>query len=306
MKILVTGASGFLGSRLIKRLAEAGHNVLAVSRRPASIPMGENPGIQWITADIAQNGLETHEWPDIDVVVHLAGTGWGNGLRLDQSKDEDFFLRDNERTTVRLFQAMAGKSRRFVVASSQVIYGNPDSVTIREDLPLPVPGSAYACSKLNSENWARWFQKRHEAQCTSLRFCGFIDGGGLVDYLIEQAMGNQPIELYSYGRVCRDYLPSSDGIEALVAAIHYQGKPGFLPINIGSGQKVSAHDLATAVCAALSSKSEIRLLETKALQDNFIFCIDRAKVLLGFKPRALLDAVKDYVQIRQKQASKGT
>ena len=165
-------------------------------------------------------------------------------------------------------------------------------------------GSAYACSKLNSENWLRWFQKRHGGQYLVLRFCGFIDGGGLVDYLIDRALAGEAIDLYSSGNVRRDYLPSAEGVDALMAALKYRGAPGFLPVNIGSGQAVSARELATLVCADLQSSSPIELLTDPSPQNDFVFCIDRARQLFNFRPSSVTDAVRNYARHRQGQANR--
>lgn len=298
MAVLVSGASGFLGSRLIGRLTADGQDVIAVVRRPAQMALESNSRIHWIVRDIAQDGLDLGGQPDIEAVVHLAGATLGAG------KDEDMFLRTNEQTTVRLLQALAGRVGRFVFASSQVVYGDACNLGVTEDFPTYPDGSAYACSKLNSENWLRWFQKRHGGEYLALRFCGFIDGGGIVDYLIDQALAGEPIELYSRGMVRRDYLPSTEGVDALAAALKLRGVPGFWPVNIGSGQAVSAHDLAILVCEELQSSSRIELHTTSSPQGDFVYSIDRARQLFDFRPGSLTEAVRSYARARKERQYK--
>ncbi len=298
MAVLVSGASGFLGRQLVERLARQGQNVVAVARRSAPAALRSNPRIHWIVRDIARDGLELRDLPPIESVVHLAGATLGAG------RDEDNFLRANEQTTVRLCQALTGRTLRFVFASSQVVYGDACDLAVTEDFPLKPESSAYACSKINSESWLRWFHARQSGQFIALRLCGFIDGGGLVDYLIDRALTGDQIELYSHGKVRRDYLPSVEGVDALVAALNYSGEPGFLPVNIGSGQAVSAYDLATAVCTQLKSSSRIELLAKSAPQGDLVFCIERARRLFDFQPRNLMDAVIRYAERRQQQANR--
>lgn len=298
MAVLVSGALGFLGGRLVERLVANGQDVIAVARRRAPAMLESNPRIRWLVQDIARDGIDLTGLPDIEAVVHLAGATLGAG------KNEDVFLRANEQTTVRLLQALADRTDRFVFASSQVVYGDALHLGVTEDFPLQPDGSAYACSKLNSENWLRWFQRRHGGQYLALRFCGFIDGGGIVDYLIDRALANEPIELYSQGKVCRDYLSSDDGISVLIAALKFHGDAGFLPVNIGSGQVVSAHELATLVCAELQSSSRIELRTKPSPQGDFVFCIDRARQLFNFQPGHLADEVRCHARHRLAQALK--
>lgn len=296
MAVLVSGASGFLGSRLIERFAADGQDIVALARCSAPAAFASNPRIRWIIIDIAQDDLDVVGLPEIEVVVHLGGATLGVG------NDESLFLRANEQTTVRLFQALANRTNRFIFASSQVVYGDANHLAVTEGFPTQPDGSAYACSKLNSENWLRWFQKRHGGQYIAMRFCGFIDGGGIVDYLIDQALTGEQIELFSEGKVRRDYLPVDKAIDALVAAVNYSDSPGFLPINIGSGQAVSSYELAMIICAELQSSSQIKLLSKPSPQNDFVFCIDRARQLFNFQPSCLIDAVREYARRRQGQS----
>jgi len=297
--IFVSGATGFIGSRLIERLVADGQDVIALARCLATTPLVSNPHVRWIVRDIAQYGLDLDGLPEIDVVVHLAGATLGG------AKDESSFLSANEQTTVRLLEALAHRTNRFIYASSQVVYGDARHLSVTEDFQLQPDGSAYACSKLNSENWLRWFHKRHGGQYIVMRFCGFIDGGGIVDYLIDQALTGADIELYSEGKVHRDYLPVEEAVDAIVVALNYSGFPGFLPINIGSGQAVTANVLAIAICTELQSSSQIKLLNKPSPQGDFVFCINRARQLLNFEPGHLIDAVRQYAKKRREYYSLG-
>lgn len=176
MAILVTGAMGFLGSRLVERLVATGQDVIALVRRSPPSSMHQKPNIQWIEQDIAQKNIDLTRLPYFDAVVHLAGT--------KASIDNNVipFLVGNEEATVRLLQAVSERTDRLIFASSQMVYGNIAHLSVTEDFPLRHDNSPYACSKINSESWLQFFQARSGGQYLSLRFCGFIDGGGFVDY----------------------------------------------------------------------------------------------------------------------------
>ena len=295
MAVLISGANGFLGRHLLDRLVADGREIIAVARCPAPLRFESHPCVRWIVRDIARDGFDPAGLPSINAVVHLAGATLGAG------NDEDMFLQANETTTVRLCQALSERTDRFIFASSQVVYGDVRHIGVTEEFPLRPNGSAYACSKLNSENWLRWFQKRHGGSYLALRFCGFTDGGGLVDYLIERALSGEVIELFARGGVRRDYLPSAEAVDVLATALDCASEPGFLPVNIGSGQAVSALELARLVCAEVGTSSRIELLAHPSPQGDFVFCIDRARRILGFNPGCLADAVRLYARHRKTQ-----
>jgi len=281
---------------LVERLVEDGREIIAIARSPAPECWATTPNVRWLVQDIAQNGLDLTGQPEIEAVVHLAAA-----TTLGVEKDENLFLQANEQTTVRVLLTLANVTDRFVFASSQVVYGDARSLYVTEEFPLQPDGSAYACSKLNSENWMRCFQKKHGGQYLALRFCGFVDGGGLVDYIIARALNGEPIELYSQGAVRRDYLPSSEGVDALVAALDYTGEPGFVPVNIGSGQAVSALEIAVTIQAELQASSQITLHDTPSPKGDFVFSIDKAKALFNFQPGSLIEAVRLYAKHKQEQ-----
>jgi UDP-glucose 4-epimerase len=292
MPILVTGATGFLGSRLIRVLINDGQYVIAIARVSVPDDYVDHPMVHWIVRDIAKEGLDGLEWPHLDAVVHLAGATLGAGT------DEFEFLQANEQTLVRLLQVTAKHCKHFVFASSQVVYGNVQNLQVNEEQPVRADSSAYACSKLNSENWIRWFQHRYGGCYYFMRFSGFVDGGGIIDYMIDRALEDEAIELFSNGEVRRDYMSSSDGINALLLAIKSCEVEGVYPVNLGSGQIVAAIDLAREVCSELNSSSNIVLLDCPAPQADFVFDIDRAHSLLGFQPEHLLESVRHHAQYR--------
>lgn len=292
MIALVTGAGGFLGRRLAQRLLADGHIVRGVDHVSVPPSLAGHSGLSWIRRDLAREELSTDEIEKVDTVFHLAGATLGAG------QDELLFCIANEATTIGLLKACSGKVGKIVHASSQVVYGNVDNLSISEDFPLDGYDSAYACSKLNAENWLRWFQYKDGGACVVLRFCGFIEGGGIIDYMIDQALHDKAIELFSNGKICRDYLAVDKGIDALVAASRYQGGGRFNTLNIGSGQAITTLELANMVCAVTGSSSTITTLDKPATRANFVFNVKKAREELGFEPGVLVDTVRSYIQDR--------
>ena len=296
MIALVTGAGGFLGAKLVRRLQAEGHQVIGVDLNPPPAELAALSGVKWMTRDLTVEPLAEKEVAQVDTIFHLAGATLGAG------QDEELFCRVNEATTIGLLRHCAAVVKRLVHSSSQVVYGNVNSLEIAEDFPLLGWDSPYACSKMNSENWLRWFQSRSGGCFTVLRFSGFIEGGGAVDYMINQALKGLPIELFSNGRICRDYLPVGKGIDALVAASLAPAANGFYPYNIGSGEAITTAEMAGIVIAEIGSSSSIVPLDRSAPRANFVFDISKARREFGFEPGSLAEAVKTYVRDRVKRS----
>jgi len=297
--VLVSGATGFLGRQLVAKLAADGVDIVALYRSAPPVGLAA-PNIRWVRFDVPEVVLDAAAYPEVDTLVHLAGETAGADVAARAA--EQFYLFANELTTVAVLQAFAPQLRRVVLASSQVVYGAGDSLAVTEAFPLQA-SSAYAVSKLNSENWGRWFQSRHGGCYLALRLTGFIEGGGLVDYIIASLVAGRSVDLFSQGSVQRDYLPVEDGVRALHLALTAQIEDGFSPINIGSGQAISARDVANIVQEALGTDGSINLLDRPAPQGNFIFDIGTAKRLLGFEPTSLRAAIRSYAESRKPPAS---
>lgn len=290
MTILVTGASGFLGKKLITELSHNSEMVIAIYRSEPDSNLLNLPNIQWIKSDLSIDNNIIKSLKKIDTVVHLAGATLGAGTKAD------IFFESNEITTFNLLNQLSGQCSNFIYASSQVVYGDICNLKVKENFPTDISESAYACSKVNCENWLKWFQKKSKGNYISLRFCGFIDGGGLIDYIIKNAIEHNKIELFSKGLIVRDYIASKDGINAIINAIKNINdfKNKYLPINIGSGQLLSAFSIADLIVKTLDSRSKIVLLDQDGPQGDFGLDISKAQEILNFIPSKLEDEISKY------------
>lgn len=150
MRVLVTGASGFVGGAVINALAEAGHEPVAALRRRA--PDGPGRGRSVVIGDIGPQTDWTEALDGVDVVIHGAALTAGEGVQVGPIAAEVF--RVNRGGTDALARAAAGRIARFIHISTVKVLGEVSGGPLAEDAPHR-PADLYAASKAEAEDAAR-------------------------------------------------------------------------------------------------------------------------------------------------------
>jgi nucleoside-diphosphate-sugar epimerase len=142
-RLLVTGASGFVGRRLLPVLTRAGYAIVA----PVRTQQPPQHGVAFALAD----SIETADWDrfldGVDAVVHLAGIA-----HTKNAGDEDLYDRVNAQAALRLAKACEGRASRFVFVSSIRAMSGPTADEILDDRSPARPTDAYGRSKLKAES----------------------------------------------------------------------------------------------------------------------------------------------------------
>ena len=200
-RIAVTGASGYVGSLLIRRLAgcEAVGGILAIDVRDPSSPFGEC--VSFVRQDVSQPFPRLFAEHSIDTVVHLA-------YELRQGRDREANRRVNvDGTTHTLDACRRAGVRRLVYLSSTSVYGahpdNPEALS--EEMPArPIAGFQYSEDKLQSEKLiARFASESHGVTACILRCCpvmganadNFIASAFDKPFLVAVSGANPPMQL---------------------------------------------------------------------------------------------------------------
>lgn len=167
IRFLITGGAGFIGSNLVKRLLDEGHDVTVVDNMSggeiAFLPKGfDNFFIHDFTSDFVLDKIKAKEF---DVVMHLAAKP-----RVGYSVEQPFDSNDtNVAKTLKLLEACRGNIKRFVNTSSSSVYGDAEMLPTHEGCNRDNPQSPYALQKDITERYCKLFSQLYGLETVSVR-----------------------------------------------------------------------------------------------------------------------------------------
>ena len=265
MKVLVTGAAGFIGSHLCERLLGDGWTVVGVDnfddfydpqvKRRNIDACVKNRNFQLIEADIRDRAaIDETVGKDIDIVVHLAARA---GVRPSIAQPLLYADVNVNGTVVLLEAAKKHKVAKFIFGSSSSVYGNNKKVPFSEDDNVDFPISPYAATKKADELICHTYHHLYGMAMTCLRFFTVYGPRQRPDLaihkfakLIEQ---DKPIPVYGDGTMMRDFTYIDDIIDGTVAAMHKCS--GFNIYNLGESRPITVNDLIAEIEKALGKKA---------------------------------------------------
>jgi nucleoside-diphosphate-sugar epimerase len=251
MKVLVTGAAGFIGSHLAEALVEARHDVLGVDSYtdyydPAR--KHENAaGLDMIDADVVDVDLDAL-LDGIERVYHLAGQP---GVRASFGPSFEDYVTRNVHASARLFEAAARHGIRVLYASSSSVYGDAETYPTSE-LAATRPISPYGVTKLCVEHLAYAHARTVGLDAVGVRYFTVYGPRQRPDMaftpLLEALETGGTFRLYGDGSVSRSFTFVADAVAGTIAALE-RGRSGEI-YNLGGGEEASmseAIDLAERV-----------------------------------------------------------
>ena len=241
MRVLVTGATGFLGTAVVRQLTSRGWPVLAMGRDPVRLSALAGTGVEAVRLDLAKN----EPCPDlgpIDAVVHTAAFSapWGRRAAFEAA---------NAAGTARALDlARRHGARRFVnIGSPTVCFAFRDRLEVTEDAPLPPPVNAYAATKAAGERLALGAT---DLSPVALRPRGIYGAGdvSLLPRLIGAARRG-PLPLLRDGVAAIDLTHVSDAVRAIEAALEAGPEAGGEVFNVSGGEMLPVRDIVEAAAA---------------------------------------------------------
>jgi UDP-glucose 4-epimerase len=241
MRILVTGATGFLGSRLVSHLAR-GHEIWAMIR---SVPPPELAGVHWLRQDLAEDRWDVALPSQIDAVIHLAQSP--HFRNFPEAAREIYAVAAG--ATMRLLDwSVRAGARHFVLASTGGLYGSSDAA-LRETDALPEMRNQlgfYFAAKRASELLA--MQYAGEINAIILRYF-FVYGSGqapqmLMPRLVANIRTGQPVYLQGEGGIRINPIHVDDAVESVQRCLELTESR---LINVAGPQVASLRDIALTI-----------------------------------------------------------
>jgi nucleoside-diphosphate-sugar epimerase len=290
-RVLVTGATGFIGGRLIRRFEEAGVGYTAV-HHGSPAPMDSRG--RWLKLDLA-DAAETGSMvagARPDVVFHLAGV---RGAERSLAFAEHAF-RENLLASHHLLVELGRRARahRIVIMGSSEEYGRQEKLPCTEDLP-DAPVSPYSASKAAVTRFALLYHELFDMPVVVLRpfvVYGPGQGSGMLIPSLLEALGRGERFRMTPGEQTRDFIYVDDVVDAMIAASVADGAVGEI-FNVCSGQERRIRDVAEV--AARVAGTDGGSLDIGALQyrQNEVWRLvgsnEKARRILAWSPRVELE-----------------
>jgi nucleoside-diphosphate-sugar epimerase len=311
MRILVTGGAGFIGSHLVERLVEDGHDVLVLDNL-ATGKLDNLRGFLDVTSPLhfLQGDIRRYEVchravQGREAVFHLAALG--SVLR---SIENPFPTNEvNVTGTLNLLEAARRNGvDRFIYSSSSSVYGQattPEAVRKYESQAMH-PLSPYGVSKLAAEHYCSIYWQMHGLAATSLRYFNVFGPrqnpngpyAAVVPCFIRACLRGEPMVIHGDGKQSRDFTYVENVVEANILALERSPEG---PYNIGCGLRTSVEALSWLVAEACGKSLEEAAVEHVKPRPGDVDAseagITRAKLAMKYEPKVdVVEGLKRTVE----------
>jgi UDP-glucose 4-epimerase len=292
MKVLVTGGAGFIGSHVVDRCIEAGHEVAVVDDLSTGRREHVRPAARLHVTDIRDSALaDVFRAEKPEAVIHLAAQAAVSRSVADPRLDAEI----NVLGSINLLEcARSGGVGRFVyVSTGGAAYGDTEAVPTPEDHPTR-PVSPYGVSKVTAEHYLACWEALYGLSGIVLRLANVYGPrqsphgeAGVVAIFTERILRGEPCVIYGDGLQTRDFVYVGDVADAALLALERSAVTG--PVNIGTGVETSVLALFEELRRAAGGRAEARHAPARpGEQRRSLLDAARARRLLGWSPRVAL------------------
>lgn len=291
MKYLVTGGLGFIGSNLVDKLVEEGHDVSVIDNLSTGKRENKNENVQYHIFDInnADKMLEVSK--GVDAIFHLAALA-----RVQRSIDDPIGTNkaNVNGTLVVLNTARLNNIERVIYSSSSSVYGKKENPIMQEDM-LVNPEHPYGLQKLIGELYCQMFSRLFDVNTICLRYFNVYgkrqvtegDYALVIGKFLRHKKEGKKMTVYGDGTQTRAYTHVSDVVNANIAASKYKLLPRpFSTFNIGTGVETSINEIVKLLGgdAEYLDNPRGKFEELRKAAD-----FTRARTLLGWEPKVTIE-----------------
>lgn len=289
MNILITGTSGFIASKLAKRLTELNYNVIGLDKNPK----GEFTSHVF---DISDKDFPKYDFGQIDIIFHLAAQSGGYMSLKDPYIDS---LWNSVGTANMITLAKNNQIKKFVFISSMAIYGN--AVLVTEKTP-PNPISFYGVSKYTGELQTKLLYEHQRINYSIFRLFSTYGSGqdlenkhqGILSIYLKQILEGDIIKITGAKNRTREVIHVNDVIDALLFSLDSRTDNNIY--NLTNSQTITPELIINEISKQLNKKVEI--IEIDGYEGDQTHITSHRSLLfeLGWKPKYnLVDGVKEFI-----------
>jgi UDP-glucose 4-epimerase len=319
MRYLVTGGAGFIGSHLVERLLDQGHDVtvmdnLSTGRRENVERFGDR--IKVVHGSVLDPLLVDEHIANVDAVFHLAAAV---GVKLIVDRALHSFI-TNIKGTENVLEAAHRYRRKVLIASTSEIYGKNANVPFKETDDRLLGSTTilrwgYSTSKAVDEVLAFAYHRERDLPTVVVRLFNTVGPrqtaayGMVIPRFVEQALAGEPLTVYDDGKQTRCFCDVRDVVDALTGLIESEEANGDV-FNVGSTEEVTILEVAQRVIETTGSSSEIEFISyEKAYKTGFedmrrrVPDITKVGERIGWKPTRDLTSIIEEVVAERRERS---
>ncbi len=302
MRILITGAAGFLGSHLCDRFLSLGHEVIGMDNFITGSPdnlahLSGHPLFTFIRHDVANFIFVPGK---IDAVLHFASPASPNAASPFGFPNLPIqTMKAGALGTHNTLGVARSHNSRYLLASTSEIYGDPLEHPQKETYwghvdPIGLR-SVYDEAKRFAEALTMAYHRYHHLNTSIVRIFNTygpgmrLDDGRVIPNFIQQAIKLEPLTIYGKGNQTRSFCYVDDLIDGIVTLLL---SDEHLPINLGNPQEISMKDLAILINKLLNNNANMKYIPNKTTGDDPVRRkpdISIARKLLKWEPKISLE-----------------
>lgn len=308
MRYFVTGCAGFIGSNLVDRLLQNGHEVVGIDNFSTGLKnflqhAERNSKFSLIETDLLNREVLTDAMKGVDVVFHMAANADVRFGINHPHKD----LEQNTIATYNVLEAMrANGVKRIAFASTGSIYGEAKVIPTPEDAPFPIQTSLYGASKLAAEGLIQAYCEGFGFQSYIFRFVSILGErythGHVFDFYKQLQKNPNVLKVLGNGKQKKSYLYVQDCIDAIFFAMD-KAQDKINIFNLGTNEYCQVDDSIAWICETLGVIPECEYTggERGWIGDNPFIFLDCSKInQLGWRPKlSIKEGVVKTVQFLQ-------